>query len=1490
MDSITSDDDMGLIDLFKEELSPSMPDNDLNRNDPPVDPRPNGVRRWIENLQGYQPPTNENRKRWQYYNSTPGLAKTEIALRERDEDPNEVGMILDHNSYDNIVETSTLTPWWNPRTIPGVRGATSLTKVPTERKSEFIYNSDGDVTGLSIPTQKIPKSVLDWKPEMAQRQGLPVRNTQIKELPVFDAKEFEERIQKFDERVQEVRNQSAQIDDEQERIQGEYNGQPGLQQIVSHESGSGKNISQIAIRESDLTGLTTSLLTQRFEDNREKKNRSKHREETKQKLANKFNAEENKRNRRIALDSELHNHVAKSRENIGNPLKDISNSLDNLDNKLATFEQTPKNFDKSDVVELRRKLGVSQMSSLKTYDEEFQRFKDKERQRFEEDMQKQQSQWNFSGIHQVIGRAIRTTSHKDLPDLEIVREPPKEVLDPKNMGKNRSPQEQLHEILMNHKVGIHEDVGQTPSANQRVQAHGITPDAPYVTPAREKTTSRKKQKEAAIKESEAISKELEDINKDDQKKTNIRQRIEKIHKTALRSKIPMMSATPMVTKEQEVSTLMSLISNPVSNISAVSKGFSFGDAMETIAHHQNVNKPGRKDISTLDGFFKAVDEIKSEMSENPTRERRTIATSTAPTSNLDKIYIDPETGKVVRLNNSDSKSSTQKVPVQRASATKTNKSETYPVLYDEAGRAYYHNGTEYTPLIVEVAPDTNVVIQSVSKIKSITGSNGNRNNTPKIASPIDEETNNPAKQLIKKIDTKPNNPIPSNRMITPTISPISKNAPVVPVILTREQMNNSVFSGRGAVMNGVPKVPVIATTGVPNIPRMPAVPITAQRQPAIPAMPRIPPVPVNARVQPVQAHSTVIPVPGPPNGTNRIPMPQIPRAHNIELPQIPLMPKAAQTRPMTLTVTLPEEPLLPMPTENPYLRVPRPILDNIAQERDIHLTGITTNRARELFEYDTIMPDWIQSILSKNVENFQALTETKLFVFGAIHRVDFTHTTDLQNRDLIHYIRIAILINYPNHPGRTLLPTLIGNLTPRLLQTLCRARFNLTTEQINFVGADDMRTALINGNTNNIQQERIAVVVQRYNLLRRHKYSVQIGQLYSVDATDEGWNQIARAQPHPMEQIILDLDKYTVGQIVSTFGMSIPLSHAGREEQYVRNNIVSYAKILTRGILEPIPLEVMQFMNPFELAEYLSKLTDSEIFERIGIYVPYNNRNELVTNVANSFHRNTFMYPTIRSLARSHNEETILGSEITDIEVFMVCFGNALKYYTYELEELTNAFHRADDTRAMEFRRPENIRTKFTMEEIESLMQLLRCFEMSPGIVNLSRRIEEGVIDAREKITGDDNIKTQLNTYNPAIQGLVRDFVRQIFYTGMYMRRWLGPGHPFPVKADETRGKEPDAKVTEHLGIAIEILKQIQDLNPAAKTMCMNFKLCEYRTDGGIEHGNVNFRHEWNRVILGEACIRMASTKFIGTGYHYLRILFRETIPGLDVKGIDHIT
>jgi hypothetical protein len=441
----------------------------------------------------------------------------------------------------------------------------------------------------------------------------------------------------------------------------------------------------------------------------------------------------------------------------------------------------------------------------------------------------------------------------------------------------------------------------------------------------------------------------------------------------------------------------------------------------------------------------------------------------------------------------------------------------------------------------------------------------------------------------------------------------------------------------------------------------------------------------------------------------------------------------------------------------------------------------------------------------------------------------------------------------------------------------------ITEEQARFIQKRDLDIAIITGRVDHIPLESINRAVIRHHNISNSRQEHLLHELYDIESESE-WIHTLMMEPHPLEPILLNFEAYNVSDIIRTFGMVIPRSFENNVREYILNNIISYKDILTRGDLKNISLETLRRRNQHTIRSHFKKLTDYEIFNFLGVYIAYRSRTELVERALNSMVHNTFMMPLRRN--HSVNSETIMGTPISDQTIFMIGYGTVFQYRLYEIPEFIGAFHRDSDTGALEFRHPHNLSNYYTFDDIDILINLLRSYEPTEEITLLLNRIEEGIIEARDKIAFDTTAREALRQFNSNSIDLMKQFLRQIFYTGMYMRRWLGPGHPFPLESSTTNGADPEKEVAKQIGIAMELLKSMGALE---RQFCMNLRVCEYNKQGGIDSGRTTFDQDWNRVVKGELCIRMASSRFVGTGYHYLRVLFKETIPNMNPRSLDRI-
>lgn len=588
-------------------------------------------------------------------------------------------------------------------------------------------------------------------------------------------------------------------------------------------------------------------------------------------------------------------------------------------------------------------------------------------------------------------------------------------------------------------------------------------------------------------------------------------------------------------------------------------------------------------------------------------------------------------------------------------------------------------------------------------------------------------------------------------------------------------------------------------------------------------------------------------------------------------------PRYGHTPALTPPMTRQSEPtLLPIPNFNPYSLLKNETIDLIARERDIMLQGNRDSKIAMLHELDNIFPEWLNEMRSKNNITFRQLTGIKLLYFAAFNGLNMTKMSLTNSSDILVFIEISLLAR--TGINKDVLRSIVLNTNRHILEAIV-VYMGLEHKLSSLVPLAQLRSAVIYNDIKHINQEQLKALLVRRTFLSTHKYVQQLALLYGGN----NWDQIAMLPVHPMEKVIIELDSHTDNDILITFGIAVPLSYAGRIRTYILENIVSYTSVLARKGLTIVPLANLLFMSHTKLQQYFSELLDTEIFVNYGAYVPYNSRAELISNITNLVLESKFFTPCPPSKELSVNKSTTISeTEFDETDQFFLAYGKIGGYYTYEITELIGAFHR-NEGGVINFRRPQNTTLTFTLEEVKGLDKLLKCFNPSPNITELLSRIALGISEFEERTTTDALFVTEFGRFSDSDKQHIRKFLHDIFYIGMYMRRWKGPPHPYPTKQEDTLVKEdPNDFVTELLKTTKYYLDGI---SKAVLSFCMRLKVCEYQNNH-IECGNKEFITEWRDVLNAKRCIRQASTMYIGTAYHYLVVLFHERIPNLDVKTV----
>jgi hypothetical protein len=549
--------------------------------------------------------------------------------------------------------------------------------------------------------------------------------------------------------------------------------------------------------------------------------------------------------------------------------------------------------------------------------------------------------------------------------------------------------------------------------------------------------------------------------------------------------------------------------------------------------------------------------------------------------------------------------------------------------------------------------------------------------------------------------------------------------------------------------------------------------------------------------------------------------------------------------------------VLTVETSSIYLKLSEKVIDNIAKQRNLLLEGDFENKAKQLAEYDKVDPTWINSI--EYPEYIYDFSDEELLVYALLSDISIdkrlTSTDDI--RCYIkskYYIKIRDLDGFQEfmyEENNKYVLYILGNnigIPEHLIKFIEFERL------VEYIFTEDI----------NINYEKLEVRKKRYDILASSKYKYLIKNLYNADTIKSILCQLS----HPLEKIILDLDNYSDDQLINLLGMCVP-NHINKR-QYIIDNIVEYKDVITRTTCNILSVEKLSRMKKQEVEKYLVKLTDDEIFTTFGFKIGYAKRIKLIQNIM--INVDSFIYPLKINPKCCINKETIINlTPVTELKEY-VAYGTSKKYYVYDMYDLLGAF-------TENFVHPENTNINFSTKDILSLKALVSS-EM------LIKQIDNVLSLQEEKLEYDQDLMDIFCTLDD--KDKIKTFLYSIFNIGMYMRKWKGPGYPYPIKEFETQNKyEPNDKVSMEISSNIHLL---DEMNEISKNYCLNLRVCEYTNEGYLKSNGNMFSDVYQGVIDGKECIRVSSTKFIGTSYHYIRLLFKESIPNFDVSSLDSIS
>jgi len=301
-------------------------------------------------------------------------------------------------------------------------------------------------------------------------------------------------------------------------------------------------------------------------------------------------------------------------------------------------------------------------------------------------------------------------------------------------------------------------------------------------------------------------------------------------------------------------------------------------------------------------------------------------------------------------------------------------------------------------------------------------------------------------------------------------------------------------------------------------------------------------------------------------------------------------------------------------------------------------------------------------------------------------------------------------------------------------------------------------------------------------------------------------------------------DSSLIVYLASKFGMLIPLTET-EPLSYFRNSIIDYLPKGTRD--------------------------DLSYFKENNGYYPYTDSKDIYKSVKNGYFLIPLEYKNVE------NKETSLRSKCIELKTDdVIAFTINGKQRWYEIDELELAFTNV----VKGFIKPEDPKAFFSLREINRLQNLI-AFYPNRKYDKISKLIKQGKNILSLVSQEESELKERLKDNKE-----FKELLHSIFECGMYMRRWKGPGHKYPIESKETEVNVDAEELEKRVREKLELIKD------------KDFKGIRVKGRGGYLLGIDFFKDLFKEVYQGVFCIRVASLYFIDTACYYLLNIYEERI------------
>jgi hypothetical protein len=416
------------------------------------------------------------------------------------------------------------------------------------------------------------------------------------------------------------------------------------------------------------------------------------------------------------------------------------------------------------------------------------------------------------------------------------------------------------------------------------------------------------------------------------------------------------------------------------------------------------------------------------------------------------------------------------------------------------------------------------------------------------------------------------------------------------------------------------------------------------------------------------------------------------------------------------------------------------------------------------------------------------------------------------------------------------------------------------------------------------------------------KYVSVLQKVYGTSKLDK----IETMPEQPIEKILRQMVDKSVDKktLLKTAGIHYQL--VNKPETYLENNISDYIDILNRKETPP-PFDIdhpsLTTDRSFEkFVMYVQTRADGELIRDLPMVLKYENRHQLLDLLFQATSDRGFLMILKPLPGANRNEYDTYYTNISEIPKPYVAYGSLRHHVFYTPEELVGAFNKEtvntgtpDEYSYVRFRKPEAPMTDiFSDRHVRHLRQM--CTDMIDIYPQRSDEFNQLIsqITLGLNLIKGFKVETLINAVKQSsseVKALVQQMLYDVFYLGMYMRNWKGPGNPYPLKVTEVRGSnvDPMNNTQKYLELVFKHYEAIKLLDNRVFTQLAVIRTIEYNSSNEASYTGERLIPTLELVAKGEFCIKMASSVTAMTGYYYLSILFGIFVPNFKPRTVEYV-